>query len=71
MVQGTVKWFSPEKGYGFITPDQGGKDVFVHASALETSPGMEGQTSLAENQRIEFEVSQGDKGPQATDVHVL
>jgi CspA family cold shock protein len=60
--QGTVKWFSTQKGYGFITQDEGG-DVFVHISGL--APGT---TGLDENQRVEFELSEGRKGPQATNV---
>ncbi|HVB26531.1 MAG TPA: cold-shock protein [Mycobacteriales bacterium] len=60
MAQGTVKWFNAEKGYGFIAVD-GGPDVFVHYSAIQT----EGYKSLEEGQRVEFEVTQGQKGPQA------
>ncbi|MCD6142616.1 cold-shock protein [Candidatus Acetothermia bacterium] len=60
---GTVKWFNATKGYGFITRDQGG-DVFVHYSAIQG----EGYRSLDEGQRVEFTVTQGDKGPQAQDV---
>jgi cold shock protein len=60
--QGTVKWFSTQKGYGFITQDEGG-DIFVHVTGL--APGT---TALDENQRVEFELSEGRKGPQATDV---
>jgi CspA family cold shock protein len=60
--QGTVKWFSTQKGYGFITQDEGG-DIFVHVTGL--APGT---TGLDENQRVEFELSEGRKGPQATDV---
>jgi CspA family cold shock protein len=63
MAQGTVKWFNPEKGYGFITVD-GGDDVFVHFSAIESS----GYRSLEENQRVQFEITQGPKGPQAESV---
>ena len=62
MPQGTVKWFSTQKGYGFITQDEGG-DIFVHVTGL--APGT---TGLDENQRVEFELSEGRKGPQATDV---
>ena len=62
MPQGTVKWFSTQKGYGFITQDGGG-DVFVHVTGL--APGT---TGLDENQRVEFELSEGRKGPQATNV---
>ena len=64
MAQGTVKWFNAEKGFGFITPDEGGKDVFVHHSAITSS----GYRSLDENQRVSFEVTQGTKGPQAEQV---
>lgn len=60
MAQGTVKWFNAEKGYGFIAVD-GGADVFVHYSAIQ----MDGYRSLEEGQRVEFEISQGQKGPQA------
>ena len=63
MATGVVKWFSPEKGYGFITKDDGG-DVFVHYSAI----GGEGFRSLREGDRVEFEVAQGEKGPQAANV---
>jgi CspA family cold shock protein len=60
---GTVKWFNPDKGYGFITQDNG-PDVFVHFSAIQG----EGYRNLEENQQVEFEVTQGEKGPQATNV---
>jgi cold shock protein len=60
---GTVKWFSSEKGYGFISQD-GGPDVFVHFSAIQGS----GYRNLEENQRVEFDVTQGQKGPQASNV---
>ena len=63
MPEGTVKWFSNEKGYGFISRE-GGDDVFVHQSKIE----MEGYRSLTEGQRVEFEVEQGPKGLQATNV---
>ncbi|WP_028815215.1 cold-shock protein [Streptomyces flavidovirens] len=62
-----MRWFNAEKGFGFIAPDGGGPDVFVHYSAL----GGSGFTSLYEGQRVEYEVAQGQKGPQATDVRVL
>jgi CspA family cold shock protein len=61
MATGVVKWFNAEKGYGFITGDGDGQDVFVHFSAIE----MTGYRSLAEGQRVEFQVGAGDKGPQA------
>jgi CspA family cold shock protein len=67
MTQGTVKWFNDDKGFGFITVDGGGKDVFVHFSEIAT----EGFRSLGEDQRVEFEIAQGPKGPQATGVRVL
>ena len=66
MVQGTVKWFNNEKGYGFIAVDDG-QDVFVHFSAIQA----EGYRSLDENQRVEFEVAQGAKGPQAESVRLV
>src|SRR5437868_6408773 len=64
MATGTVKWFNDAKGYGFITPDGGGKDVFVHHTAIQ----MEGFRSLAEGQKVEYEVTEGPKGPQAANV---
>ena len=64
MTQGTIKWFSDEKGYGFITPEGGQKDVFVHFSALQG----EGFKSLAEGQRVSFDITAGPKGDQATNV---
>ncbi|WP_029138521.1 cold-shock protein [Nakamurella lactea] len=64
MAQGTVKWFNAEKGFGFITPDDNGPDVFVHYSEIQST----GYRSLEENQRVEFTVTQGNKGPQATAV---
>lgn len=68
MATGTVKWFNSEKGYGFITPDGGGeKDVFVHFSAIQGA----GYRSLEEGQRVEFEVTEGTKGPQASNVRSL
>ncbi|MBV9010599.1 MAG: cold-shock protein [Pseudonocardiales bacterium] len=67
MQQGVVKWFNAEKGFGFISVDGGGPDVFVHFSAIQG----EGYRSLDENQRVEFESSQGPKGPQADSVRAL
>ncbi len=66
MTKGTVKWFNDQKGFGFIT-DETGKDVFVHFSGLN----MEGFKSLKENQQVEFDVVEGEKGPQATNVTVI
>lgn len=63
-MRGTVKWFSDEKGYGFITPDDGGKDLFVHHSAIQ----MEGFRKLEEGQKVEFEIGEGQKDPCATNV---
>jgi cold shock protein len=68
MAQGTVKWFNAEKGFGFIVVDGGGADVFVHYSAIADTGGYR---SLAEDQRVVFEATQGPKSPQATDVRVL
>jgi CspA family cold shock protein len=62
--QGIVKWFNAEKGYGFITPDGGGPDLFVHHTAIQGA----GFRSLDENQRVSFETGQGQKGPMATNV---
>src|SRR5207302_11067676 len=64
---GTVKWFNGEKGFGFITQDGGGADVFVHFSAIAGS----GYKNLEENQKVEFEVTQGQKGLQASDVRIV
>jgi cold shock protein len=64
MPQGTVKWFNADKGYGFITPAEGGEDLFVHFSAIQT----DGYKTLEDGQQVSFEVGQGQKGPQATDV---
>jgi CspA family cold shock protein len=67
MAQGTVKWFNGEKGYGFISPSDGSADVFVHYSAIEGS----GYRSLDEGQAVEFDITQGQKGPQAENVRAL
>jgi cold shock protein len=67
MATGTVKWFSNDKGYGFITQDDGGKDVFVHHSAISG----QGYKTLAEGARVEYEVEEGPKGPQARDVRAV
>ncbi len=67
MAQGTVKWFNAEKGFGFIEQDGGGADVFVHFSAIQGN----GYRSLDEGQRVEFEVTQGQKGPQADKVTAI
>ena len=67
MAQGTVKWFNADKGYGFIAPDDGTADVFVHHSAIEAH----GYRSLQDNQRVEYTVTQGAKGPQAEQVRPI
>ena len=67
MAQGTVKWFNAEKGFGFIAQEDGCDDVFVHYSAIQTN----GYKSLDENQKVEFDVTQGPKGPQAENVRPL
>ena len=67
MPTGTVKWFNDDKGYGFVTPDDGSKDVFVHHSAIVG----EGFKSLAEGAKVEYGVEQGPKGPQAQSVSVV
>ena len=67
-VNGTVKWFNDDKGFGFITPENGGKDVFVHFRSINNPSG--GRSTLAEGQQVNFTVSQGQKGPQADDVNI-
>ncbi len=67
MAQGTVKWFNDAKGFGFITPDDGGADLFAHFSEIQAS----GFKSLKETQRVEFVVKQGPKGPQASQIRPL
>jgi cold shock protein len=67
VAQGTVKWFNADKGFGFISQDGGGPDVFVHFSAIQSN----GYRTLEENQRVEFEITQGQKGPQAEQVRVV
>ncbi len=67
MATGTVKWFSDEKGYGFITPDDGSKDLFVHHTGI----AGEGFKSLSVGAKVGFEATEGQKGPQATNVHTV
>jgi len=67
MATGTVKWFSDDKGFGFITPDEGDRDLFVHHTGIQ----MEGYRSLAEGLRVTYEEEQGDKGPKAVNVQKL
>ena len=67
MAQGIVKWFNAEKGFGFIAQEDGGDDVFVHYSAIQS----QGYKSLDENQKVEFDVTQSPKGPQAENVRPL
>ncbi|MCP4257842.1 MAG: cold-shock protein [Planctomycetes bacterium] len=64
MSTGTVKWFNPRKGYGFIVPDDGSKDLFVHHSEIK----MDGYATLDEGQKVEYEIGQGQKGPCANNV---
>jgi CspA family cold shock protein len=66
MATGTVKWFNAEKGFGFISQDGGGPDVFAHYSAI----AADGYRSLDENQRVEFDIQQGQKGPQAANIRL-
>ncbi len=67
VIQGTVKWFNESKGYGFITPDGGGKDVFAHFSEIRA----DGFKTLPEGQRVEFSIAQGQKGPQAVGIRAI
>ena len=67
MATGTVKWFNDDKGFGFITPDEGGKDLFVHHSAIMS----DGFRSLAEGARVQFETEAGAKGPKAVSVQAI
>jgi cold shock protein len=67
MAAGIVKWFNDAKGFGFIKPDDGGKDLFVHLSAIQAG----GLTTLKEGERVDFVVTQGAKGPQATEIRIV
>ena len=67
LVNGTVKWFNSEKGFGFIQPEDGGKDVFVHYRQINNTAGY-GRVSLDEGQKVTFEIGEGQKGPQAENV---
>ena len=67
MTTGIVKWFNADKGFGFITPEDGSKDVFAHFSAINSN----GFRSLNENDRVEFETQDGPKGPQASNIYVI
>ena len=66
MAQGTVKWFNSDKGFGFITPDGGGEDLFAHFSAIQSN----GFRTLAEGQRVSFDVTTGPKGKQASNIQI-
>ncbi|MBD1559066.1 cold-shock protein [Vibrio sp. S9_S30] len=66
-INGTVKWFNQDKGFGFITPETGGKDVFVHFSAIQGT----GRRNLEDGQKVSFVVTDGQKGPQAEDVNAI
>ena len=66
-MKGTVKWFNEQKGYGFITPEDGSKDLFVHHSGIQ----MDGFKTLTENQQVEFDSVPSDKGPKATNVRAV
>ncbi|WED24365.1 cold-shock protein [Vibrio sp. JC009] len=66
-INGTVKWFNQDKGFGFITPENGGKDVFVHFSAINGT----GRRNLQDGQQVSFTVTDGQKGPQAADVNAI
>lgn len=68
MATGTVKWFNDAKGFGFITPDEGGEDLFAHFSAIKNGGGYK---SLAENQRVQFDVTVGPKGKQAANIQAI
>ena len=67
MARGTVKWFNNAKGFGFIGPEDGSKDIFVHYSAIQ----LEGYKGLREGQKVEYEITQGEKGPQAANVKLV
>ena len=67
MAKGTVKWFNDAKGFGFITPDEGGEDLFAHFSAINSA----GFKSLQENQKVSFDITTGPKGKQASNIQVL
>ncbi|HEX5477483.1 MAG TPA: cold-shock protein [Burkholderiales bacterium] len=67
MATGSVKWFNDSKGFGFITPDDGGKDLFAHHTAIQ----MDGYKSLKENQKVQFDVVDSDKGPKAANIKAL